>query len=359
MSDRNDRKQPQVSIPEPPRAKKWWYIFVAIILFLGGALFYVQSQFQPPNQSGQAVDFVVAEGAGASEVSQELKDKELIKNPTFFRLYLSYEGLSGQLKAGKYYLTQGLSVEEIANALVGGDIRYGTKKFTIPEGLTVDQIADALEQQNIVDKESFLAEADTGDFTEYPFVKDIPNVPGMKHRLEGYLFPDTYEVFQNATAHQIVSTMLKQTSDVITPEWQDQMKKSSMTLHQTLTLASLVEREARVETERPVIAGVMENRLKANPPMMLQIDATVQFALGKTKETLLYKDLEIDSPYNTYKHEGLPPGPIAAPGRPSLQAALFPEKHEYLFYVTKNDGSGEHYFAKTFAEHEQNIAKSQ
>lgn len=359
MSDQKDRKKPQVSIPEPPRAKKWWYIFVAIILFLGGALFYVQSQLQPPNQSGQAVDFEVAEGAGAAEVSQGLKDKQLIKNPTFFSLYLSYQGLSGQLKAGKYYLTQGMSVEEIANALVGGDIRYGTKKFTIPEGLTIDQIADSLEQQNIVDKEAFLKEVDKGDFSEFPFVKDIPNVPGMKHRLEGYLFPDTYEVFQNANAHQIISTMLKQTSDVITPEWQEQMKKSGMTLHETLTLASLVEREARVEKERPVIAGVMENRMNANPPMMLQIDATVQFALGKTKETLLYKDLEIDSPYNTYKHEGLPPGPIAAPGRPSLQAALFPEKHDYLFYVTKKDGSGEHYFAKTFAEHEQNIAKSQ
>ena len=359
MSDKNDRKRPQVSMPEPPRTKKWWYIFVAIILLLGGVLFYVQGQFQPPNQSGQSVPFEVAEGQGAAEVAQGLKEHELIKNPTLFKLYLSYEGLSGQLKAGKYYLTQGMTIEEIANVIVGGDARFGTKKFTIPEGLTIDQIADSLAEQNIVAKDTFLQEVDKGDFADYPFVKEIPNVPGMKHRLEGYLFPDTYEVFQNATAHDVVDAMLKQTMAVITPEWQEQMKKAGLSLHQTLTLASLVEREARVEKERPVIAGVMQNRLQSQPPMMLQIDATVQFALGKTKETLLYKDLEIDSPYNTYKHEGLPPGPIAAPGRPSVQAALFPEKHEFLFYVTKNDGTGEHYFAKTFAEHEQNIAKSQ
>jgi UPF0755 protein len=208
-----------------------------------------------------------------------------------------------------------------------------------------------------VEKKAFLAEIQNGTFEE-SFLKDIPKTEGMKHRLEGYLTPDTYEVFKDVTAHDVIDLMLKQTAAVFTPEWQAQMKKRGLTMHQTLTLASLVEREARVAKERPTIAGVIENRLKSNPPMKLQIDATIQYALGESKEVLLYKDLEIESPYNTYKYEGLPPGPIATPGRDAIKAVLFPEQHQYLFYVTKNDGTGEHYFAKTFDEHNQNIAKS-
>jgi UPF0755 protein len=317
----------------------------------------VQSQFQPPGHSGKAVEVHIAQGASALDIGSQLADKGLIKNPTFFKWYLAYEGKSALLKTGNYYLQQGMPMEEIARVLIEGDGKYNTMKVTIPEGLTVEGIADLLDKQKIVDKASFLKEVDTGAF-DYAFVKDIPKTEGMKHRLEGYLFPDTYEFFKEAKAHDIVDTMLKQTDQVLKPEWRDQIKKRGLNVHQALTLASLVEREARVDKERPIIAQVIENRLHAQPPMKLQIDATVQFALGKVKENLLYKDLEVESPYNTYLHEGLPPGPIANPGRPSIEAALYPSPNDFYFYVTKNDGSGEHYFAKTFAEHEQNIAKS-
>jgi UPF0755 protein len=281
----------------------------------------------------------------------------LIKNAKVFSLYLRYEGQSGLLKTGKYYLRQGMTMEQIARVLVEGDAKYNTVQFTVPEGLTLEQIAELLDKQKIVSKDEFLKEADSGQF-EYEFVKEIPQNPAMKHRLEGYLFPDTYEVFKEADAHQIIDIMLKQTDAVFTPEWRERMKERGLTFHQTLTLASLVEREAKTAKERPMIAGVIDNRLKANPPMKLQIDATIQFALGKQKENLLYSDLEIDSPYNTYKHEGLPPGPIASPGRDSIKAVLYPDKHDFFFYVTKNDGTGEHYFATTYEEHQQNIAKS-
>jgi UPF0755 protein len=334
-----------------------WYAFATGILLLGGALFYLQNQFQPPNDSGTAVEVIVPEGATAEDVGLQLKEKNLIKNAKVFSLYLRYEGQSGLLKTGKYYLRQGMTMEQIARVLVEGDAKYNTVQFTVPEGLTLEQIAELLDKQKIVSKDEFLKEADSGQF-EYEFVKEIPQNPAMKHRLEGYLFPDTYEVFKEADAHQIIDIMLKQTDAVFTPEWRERMKERGLTFHQTLTLASLVEREAKTAKERPMIAGVIDNRLKANPPMKLQIDATIQFALGKQKENLLYSDLEIDSPYNTYKHEGLPPGPIASPGRDSIKAVLYPDKHDFFFYVTKNDGTGEHYFATTYEEHQQNIAKS-
>lgn len=340
------------------RGQKWWYAFALCILVLGGGLFYVNQQLEPPNDSGQAVEVDIQPGAGAADIGEQLAAKELIRNANFFRWYLSYQGTSSQLKAGKYYLTQGMTMEQIAKVLVEGDAQYGTAQFTIPEGLTVDQIADKLAAEGLVDKEKFLQEVDNGSF-DYDFIKDIPQHEGMKHRLEGYLFPETYEVMKDADEHVIIDTMLKQTAAILTPEWREEMKKRGLTVHETLTLASLIEREARVAKERPTISGVIHNRLESDPPMKLQIDATVQFALGKTKETLLFKDLEIESPYNTYLHEGMPPGPIACPGKDSIQAALYPAQHGFLFYVTKNDGTGEHHFAATFAEHQQNIAKSQ
>ncbi|HEU4964783.1 MAG TPA: endolytic transglycosylase MltG [Bacilli bacterium] len=353
-----DKQPPRIPEQKASRGQKWWYAFALCILVLGGGLFYVQQQLTPPDRSGKAVEVEIKPGAGAVEIGVELERKELIRNATFFKWYLSFEGKGSELKAGSYYLTQGMSMEEITRVLVEGDAHYGTTQFTIPEGLNLEQIADKLADDGLVDKQKFLDEADNGTF-DYDFVAAIPKQEGMKHRLEGYLFPDTYEVMKDADEHVIIDTMLKQTDAVLTPEWRAEMDKRQMTVHQILTLASLVEREARVSKERPTIAGVIYNRLHTDPPMKLQIDATVQFALGKTKETLLYEDLEIDSPYNTYLHEGLPPGPIASPGRESIQAAIYPAQHDFLFYVTKNDGSGEHYFAATFAEHEQNIAKSQ
>jgi UPF0755 protein len=351
-------KQSHMTSPKP-RGQKWWLFFALCILLLGGGLYYVQNQLQPPNTSGQAVEINIEEGATAATVGQRLAELNMIKNPTLFKWYLSYQGTSANLKIGKYYLKQGMSTEEIARVLVEGDAKFNTVKFTIPEGLTVEQIADALVKQNVVkDKQAFLNEVDKGAF-DYEFVKQIPADTGLQHRLEGYLFPETYEVYQDATPHQVVETMLRQTEATMTPEWQEQMKKQGLSLHNVLTIASLVEREARVDKERPLIAGVIQNRLKAQPPMKLQIDATVQYVLGKSKETLLYKDLEIESPYNTYLHEGLPPGPIASPGRSSIQAALFPAVHDFYFYVTKNDGTGEHYFATTYEEHQKNTSKSQ
>jgi UPF0755 protein len=337
--------------------RKWWYIAALMVLVvLGGSGLYVRSQLQPPSTTGKAVAIEVSKGASAYTIGQQLTEQGMIKNARFFKWYLSYQGKTAQLKAGKFYLRQGMPLDEITRVLVQGDGKYDTVQFTIPEGYTLDQMGDLLQKDGLVKKDAFLKEADTGTF-DYAFVKEIP-AGKEKHRLEGYLFPDTYEVFKNASAHQIIDTMLKQLNATLTPDMLATMKKNGETVHGVLTVASLVEREAKVDKERPLVAGVIHNRLTTQPAMKLQIDATVDYALGKTKETLSLSDLDVDNPYNTYKYEGLPPGPIASPGLKSIAAAIDPAKHDFYYYVTKGDGSGEHYFAKTYAEHQQNIAKS-
>lgn len=299
----------------------------------------------------------ITPGASSYQIGYMLKDKGLIKNPLFFRVYAKMSGHAASIKAGSYLVEQGRSIPEILDMISNGKVRADVQRFTIPEGFTIEQIADTLEKNGIANKQRFLQEADNGDF-EYDFVKEIPKKDGMKHRLEGYLFPETYEVKKGASEREIIDVMLKQFSLVMTPEFREQLKAQGLSSHEAVTLASLVEREAQVPKERPTIAGVMYNRLRLNPPMPLQIDATIQYVVGQKPELLL-KDLEVESPYNTYKHLGMPPGPIASPGLDSLKAVAQPEKHEYLYYVTKKDGSGEHYFAKTLDEHNQNIARSE
>jgi UPF0755 protein len=177
--------------------------------------------------------------------------------------------------------------------------------------------------------------------------------------LEGYIFPETYEVPQTSTDEKIVRRMFEELDRklaLLPADWQQQMEKLGLTFHDIMTIASLIEREVVVDEERALVASVIYNRLNQKYP--LQIDATVQYALDAPKERLLYVDLEVDSPYNTYKHAGLPPGPIASPGLKSIEAALYPDTSTYMFYVTKKDGTAEHYFAETYEAHQSNIAKS-
>ncbi|MNZ86552.1 putative aminodeoxychorismate lyase [compost metagenome] len=187
-------------------------------------------------------------------------------------------------------------------------------------------------------------------------VRSVPDNDQLHQRLEGYLFPETYEMKKESTEEDIIKRMLMELDRKLAelPEdWQLVMEEKNLSLHELLTIASLVEREVVVDEERALVAGVIYNRMKDG--MMLQIDATVQYSLDKPKERLYEKDLQVDSPYNTYKVEGLPPGPIASPSIASIQAALYPEDSDYLFYVTKKDGSQSHLFAKTYKEHLKNI----
>lgn len=330
----------------------------ALIVLLGviGAI-YVNSLFQPvePVADAERIKVEIPKGSNPSQIATILKENDLIKNEFIFQLYVKTSGNDVALKAGKFELSKNMDLKEITNQLVNGNAIIETVKFTIPEGYTVKQIAARLAEKGLVDEERFLELAKEGNF-DYGFIKEIPDNSNIEYKLEGFLFPETYEVKKGATEEEIIEKMLSQFAKEWKAEWTTVIEEQGMTLYEAVTLASIVEREVVVDKERPIVAGVFYNRL--DDSWNLQSCATVQFVLGKQKDNLTYDDLEIDNPYNTYVYQGLPPGPIGSPGRKSLEATVYPEEHNYYFFVTKKDNSGEHYFSKTYAEHLRNDANS-
>jgi UPF0755 protein len=340
--------------------RKWkTWILLAVCLLIaaaGGAGLYIYQGLQPVEGEPTVKKVTIPAGSSVREIAQLLEGQGLIKNATLFTYYVKAKGIGSRLQAGDYQFQTGQTVDQLIQAMVDGHTVVDAVRFTIPEGWNVEQIAAHLAEKGLVDKQKFLWEVNHGSFPEFPFVASIPQKKGRKYRLEGYLFPETYEVKKGATEHEIIARMLAQFQKEIKPDWTAKLKQRNMTLDDAVNLASIVEREVVVDKERPVVAGVYFNRLREG--WLLQADATVQFILGKQRDRLTYDDLKIDNPYNTYVHPGLPPGPIANPGRESLAAVVQPAVHDYFFYVTKKDGSSEHYFSRTLDEHLANDAKS-
>lgn len=333
--------------------KKKYLLFTLPVLILLLGIAIISSFFKPLKPAGEngTIIVVIPEDASSREVSKILYEKKLIKSPFIFNLYTRFKGLDARLKAGNYEFLPPLSLREIVDQLIKGQPEI--VKVTVPEGLTIRQIAELLAEKGLVAQESFLKEAAQGIF-DYPFLADLPGGP---ERLEGYLFPDTYHLSKNISAHDIIDLMLKRFSrEMASLDYERRAHQAGLTLREALIIASLVEKEAKVDEERPVIAGVILNRLRKGMP--LQIDATVQYALGGNyRPRLYYKDLEVDSPYNTYKITGLPPSPIASPGRASLLAVVDADSTDYLYYVARPDGT--HAFARTLAEHNANKRRYQ
>lgn len=328
----------------------WSLAITGILLIIILSIFiYVNSSLKPvDSENVEKIVIEVPMGSSTSSISVLLKENDLIKNEKTFQAYVKYKGLDASLKAGTYTLSKSMSVENILLKLVDGNIKIETVRFTIPEGYNVEQIADKLSNEGLVDKETFLELANSLDY-DYDFIKEIPEDSNIKYKLEGYLFPETYEIMTDSTEKDIIEVMLSQFEKEWQNTWNDAIKSNNMTLHQIVTLASIVEREAVADSERSTIAGVFYNRIE--DLWLLESCATVQYALGEQKDVLYLDDLEIDDAYNTYINAGLPPGPIASSGRKSLEATVYPETHPYYFFVTKKDGTGEHYFSKTLAEH--------
>ena len=244
------------------------------------------------------------------------------------------------MKAGYFELSPAMSGQEMAERIASGQVAH--RRITIPEGLRLEQIARRVEQSGLVTADELLAAA-VPETIEGRV--SFPPPPGPD--LEGYLLPQTYEFTFGVSAAEIVRRMASELDAEFVRPNAGEIAASKLTLHEIITLASLVEREARVDEDRPKIAGVLMNRLARG--MKLQCDATVQYALGEHKSRLTFEDLKVDSPYNTYLHEGLPPGPIACPGIASLNAALHPAAIDALFYVARPDGT--HVFTRTYEEH--------
>ena len=330
------------------------FLIFGILFIIGsfGVYQYYQASLRPTDP-GEAVVVEIPKGSSSKKIATLLEQHEIIKNSQTFVIYLQQSGKSNQLQAGKYQFQPGQPVDDVIKKLTNGEIFVDSVEVTIPEGWTITQIAAFLDEKELVNKEKFITEANTGSFS-YPFMKSIPT--SLPYRLEGYLFPKTYQIRKGASEHEIIDRMLAQFHEEYNSAWTEQLKGRNMSIHDIVTLASIIEREVAVAKERPIVAGVYYNRMSQD--ILLQADATVQYALGKQKDRLTYKDLELDHAYNTYKHKGLPPGPIAAPGKSALEAVVNPDQHDFLFYVTKKNGTGEHFFSKTYNEHLRNIALS-
>ena len=286
---------------------------------------------------GAPIRVIVPKGATFSAATDSLDRAGLISSAAFFKLYARFNGKDRNIKPGTYLIKRGTPWSEIVAALHGGHGLVNT--VTIPEGYTIAQITPALAKALSVPPDSVTAAInDTALLARLEIPAKTP---------EGYLFPDTYAFPDGTRPRDAVLEMVKRFEREWKPEWTARLDTIGRTRHEIVTLASIVEREAKIAKERPVIAGVYLNRLRLNMP--LQADPTVQYARGEHAARVLLKDLEIDSPYNTYKYPGLPPGPIASPGGASLQAALYPADVPFLYFVAAPDGH--HEFRRTLEEH--------
>jgi UPF0755 protein len=303
-----------------------------------GALALVAAGAACAGQTGGApVRVTIPAGASFAIAAESLSRAGVIGSPRLFRLYASARGADRELKAGTYRLARGASWNDVIDALTRG--RGLVHTVTIPEGFALSSIVPLIAKAIAAPPESVLAAASDSALRRR---LDVPTPT-----LEGYLFPDTYNLAEGTSPREVVALLVQRFEKVWKPEWDARLQELAMSRHDIMTLASIVEKEARLAEERPVIAAVYHNRLKIG--MALQADPTVQYALGRRVDRVLFKHLEVDSRYNTYKHPGLPPGPIASPGAASIEAALYPADVPYLYFVAHPDGH--HEFRRTFSEH--------
>jgi len=298
---------------------------------------------------------IVPKHATLAAVTDSLVAHGVVTSPRTFRaaarvlgsVWPKFLGVDRRLRPGRYEFPRGERWTVILRALITG--RTDDELFTVPEGATIAEIAGAAHHRLGMDSAGFVA------VTRDPAFRDRLDVPGGVRGIEGYLFPETYRVAYDAGPQQLVAHMVREFLTVWDTAW-DRLAADSlgMSRHEVLTLASIVEAEAQVPSERPVIAGVYLNRLKRRVPMKLEADPTVIYALGKPVRRVLYKHLKVPSPYNTYLHYGLPPGPIDSPGKASILAVLHPARHQFLFFVARPDGTN--MFSRTSGEHADSVA---
>lgn len=288
----------------------------------------------------------IGEGLSTVQIADALKEKGVIRSKFVFLAAVNFSSYKGKLKYGDFEFSKGDGYFDVIEKLANDGAKKETVSVTVPEGYSVEKIIDKLVSVNLGTKNEF--EKALNDEYDYEFIKHIKSTSECKYRLQGFLFPATYEFFTDDSPHKIIDTMLKEFD-----KQYSSLGASYDNIYDTIIKASLIEREAKIDSERAKIAGVIENRLKKG--MKLQIDATVVYAVSDGMydvERVLYRDLETNSPYNTYVITGLPAGPIANPGLKSIKAALSPEAHSYLYYRTdtsKNDGS--HIFTENFEAH--------
>jgi UPF0755 protein len=329
------------------------FVLVAVFAFvIGLGVGYARGYFAPSSGAlGRAVTVVIPQGASLTTIADRLESKGVVRHARAFVIRAESDGHATDLKPGTYRLHENEPYEKLVALLIQG-VKPPAIKVVIPEGTTLAQTAA-------------LVAGRVAGISAREYVRVARDHP-PRFRLQGYrpgttlegvLFPATYDVRTRSSAAAFVEQQLTAFRDNFAMVDMTRARKANLTSYDVVTIASMIDREALVPAERPLVAAVIWNRLRDG--MLLQIDATIQYALGKTKPILTYNDLKIDSPYNTYKHTGLPPTPISNPGLAALQAAADPAAVDYLYYVARNDGTGRHYFSHTYAQFLLDKAKAQ
>ncbi|MDR7237295.1 endolytic transglycosylase MltG [Neobacillus drentensis] len=335
-------------------------LLLLIVLISGGGYLYIDSALKPVDAESKTLKKVdIPIGSSVTGIGETLQSHGIIKSAKVFKYYVKLKN-EGGFMAGEYQLSPSMDVPEIVSRLKTGKVlAKASFKLTIPEGKQLEEIAAMMAKATKLKQEDVLNKLNNIEFiktlmAKYPDIltEEILN-SSVKYPLEGYLYPATYPFYkQNPSVEEMVTAMLNQTRKVVSA-YSEESKKKNLSVHQLLTMASLVEEEATEKADRKTIASVFYNRMKIG--MMLQTDPTVLYAQGKHKERVLYEDLEVDSPYNTYKNTGLPPGPIANAGKASIEASLEPEKTGYYYFLATSDGDV--IFTKTLEEHNKEKAK--
>ncbi|MEW6620068.1 MAG: endolytic transglycosylase MltG [bacterium] len=325
--------------------KKILLFILTIILVLPIIVFY--QIYVPVNKSSSVIKTVnIRKGIGLKEITKVLRAEGVIRDALVFEWLIRVIKFADKIKAGEYELTPAMNMPEIISKLVRGDCLKTC--FAVPEGYNIFQIADLLAKKGFVNRERFIQITKDEKF--------IFNLGIYAQSLEGYLFPETYYILKGTTEEEIIRLMVSQLNKVITSEDKDQASQIGLSFHRVLTLASIIEKETKAVSERHLISAVFHNRLKTGMP--LKSDPTVIYALGERFNGNLKKeDLKIDSPYNTYRYKGLPPGPIANPGLSAIKSALYPARVDYLYFVSMNNGM--HKFSTTLKEHNEAVLKYQ
>jgi UPF0755 protein len=327
---------------------------------IGGGYFYISSALKPVDPESKTVQEIeIPIGSSVTGISQILEENGIIKNAKVFKYYVKFKNESGFM-AGEYKLSPSMTIPTIIDRLKTGLVNKEVEfKITLPEGIQLTQIAEIIAKKVGQDSSVVLSKLNDRKYIE-SLIKKYPHVitneilaEEIKYPLEGYLFPATYSFYKkDPSLEDVINVMIEKTVEVLTPYFSE-MEEQKYTPHKLLTMASLIEEEATEQVDRHKIASVFYNRLEEGMP--LQTDPTVLYAQGKHKSRVLYKDLEVDSPYNTYKVTGLPPSPIANAGVMSIEATLFPEETDFFYFLAT--AKGDVLFSRTLTEHNQKKAE--
>lgn len=329
-------------------------ILVTSLISIGvGSFFYVQNITNEPYniQDNTSKEFIIKEGERVKQISANLEKEKLIAGKDFFEVYIWQKKVASMIQAGNYELSSSMTIPEIVNIFIAGKVKGNDIYITIPEGFSNKEIDKRLAERGLIQEGEFLDFDKKQDInlSGYEFLQDKPKEVG----LQGYYFPDTYIYYKNSSLKDIAKKMLDNFDGKLSFELREEIKKQNRSVFETIILASIIEKEAGFPEDMKKISGVFQNRLKIGKP--LESDATINYITGSGRAQSTIEDLQIDSLFNTYKYVGLPPSPISNPGIMAIKAAVYPEKTDYFYFLTKKDG--ETVFSKVYDEHLKNKSK--